>query len=234
MNKKLNRQLALPLEFRSIKDYNNFILNKANEIALHIIDEFNDLNNFIKKYNFPILILYGPTGSGKTHLAHIYKQITNARFINKITNENLKETKLGKSFIIDNFDKIENLNENFFLQFFNEISFNLGSLLIITSKPPKELKFILPDLESRIKSCICVKIDLPDDDFLYSMLIKELDDKKLFLNDKLCFFVIKRIRRSYKSISIFAKKLDMISLEEKKAITLSQVKKALDLTNIIF
>ena len=229
MEKKLIKQLALPLSFRNVKNHSNFILNKVNEVALSLIDEFNDIKKFKKKFNFPVLILYGPSGSGKTHLAHIYKEITDAKFIKKFSNENLNQAKLGKSFIFDNFDKVECLNENLFIHFFNEILLNLGSLLIITSKPPNEINFSLTDLESRIRSCISTKIELPDDEFLFSILVKELSDKKIFLNDKLCLYIIKRIKRNYKSISHFTEALDIISLEEKRKITLKQIKEVLNI-----
>jgi chromosomal replication initiation ATPase DnaA len=230
MEKKLTKQLALPLSFRNVKNHSNFILNKVNEVALSLIDEFNDIKKFKKKFNFPVLILYGPPGSGKTHLAYIYKEITDAKFIKKLSNINLDEAKFGKSFIFDDFDKIESLNEKLFIHFFNEIFVNFGSLLITTSKPPNEINFSLSDLESRFNSCISTKIELPDDDFLFSILIKELSEKKIFLNDKHCLYIIKRIKRNYKAISLFAETLDIISLEQKTKITLKQIK---DVLNII-
>ena len=229
MEKKLIKQLALPLSFRNVKNHSNFIINKVNEVALSIIDEFNDIKKFKKKFNFPVLILYGPPGSGKTHLAHIYQEITNAKFIKKFNNINLNDAKSGKSFIFDDFDKIESLNENLFIHFFNEILCNLGSILIISSKPPNEINFNLRDLESRIRSCISTKIDLPDDEFLFSILIKELSDKKIFLDDKLCLYIINRIKRNYKSISFFVETLDIMSLEQKRKITLKQIKEALNI-----
>ena len=229
MEKKSIKQLALPLSFRNVKNHSNFIINKVNEVALSIIDEFNDIKKFKKKFNFPVLILYGPPGSGKTHLAHIYQEITNAKFIKKFNNTNLNDAKSGKSFIFDDFDKIESLNENLFIHFFNEILCNLGSILIISSKPPNEINFNLRDLESRIRSCISTKIDLPDDEFLFSILIKELSDKKIFLDDKLCLYIINRIKRNYKSISFFAETLDIMSLEQKRKITLKQIKEALNI-----
>ena len=216
MEKKLIKQLALPLSFRNLKNHSNFIINRVNEVALSLIDEFNDIKKFKKKFNFPVLIVYGPSGSGKTHLAHIFKEITKAKFIKKFNNIHINEAKSGKSFIFDDFDKIESLNEKLFIHFFNEILLNLGSLLIITSKSPNEINFNLSDLESRIRSCISTKIELPDDEFLFSILVKELSEKKIFLNDKLCLYIIKRIKRNYKSISLFAETLDIMSLEQKK------------------
>lgn len=231
MEKKLNKQLALPLSFRNVKNHSNFILNKVNEVALSLIDEFNDIKNFKNKFNFPVLILYGPPGSGKTHLAHIYQEITDAKFIKKFNNFNLNEAKLGKSFIFDDFDKFSNLNEKLFIHFFNEILLNFGSLLIITTKPPNEITFNLSDLQSRIRSCISTKIELPNDEFLFSILVKELSDKKILLNDKLCLYIIQRIKRNYKSISLFAETLDIMSLEKKKKITLMHIKEVLSTIN---
>ena len=147
----------------------------------------------------------------------------------KFSNIDLNEAKLGKSFIFDYFDKVEYLNENLFFHFFYEIFVNSGSLLITTSKPPNEINFSLSDLESRINSCISAKIELPDDDFLFSILIKELSDKKIFLNDKHCLYIIKRIKRNYKSISLFAETLDIMSLEKKTKITLKQIKEVLNI-----
>ena len=216
MEKKLIKQLALPLSFRNLKNHSNFIINRVNEVALSLIDEFNDIKKFKKKFNFPVLIVYGPSGSGKTHLAYIFKEITKAKFIKKFNNIHINEAKSGKSFIFDDFDKIESLNEKLFIHFFNEILLNLGSLLIITSKSPNEINFNLSDLESRIRSCISTKIELPDDEFLFSILVKELSEKKIFLNDKLCLYIIKRIKRNYKTISLFAETLDIMSLEQKK------------------
>ena len=232
IEKKLIKQLALPLSFRNVKNHSNFILNKVNEVALSLIDEFNDIKNFKKKFNFPVLILHGPPGSGKTHLAHIYQEITDAKFIKTFNSIYLNEAKSGKSFIYDDFDKINSLNENLFIHFFNEMVLNLGSLLITTTKPPNEINFNLSDLQSRIRSCISAKIELPDDEFLFSILVKELSEKKIFLNDKLCLYIIKRIKRNYKSISLFAENLDIFSLEQKKKITLNQIKEVLNIIEV--
>ena len=70
---------------------------------------------------------------------------------------------------------------------------------------------------------------MPEDDFLFSILVKELSDKKIYLNDKLCLYIIKRIKRNYKSISLFAETLDIMSLEKKTKITLKQIKEVLNI-----
>lgn len=230
--KKSIRQFALPLAFRKVRNKNNFILNDSNKFALSLVDKFRDVKNFKEKYNFPILIIYGPKGCGKSHLANVYSEITKGEFISKLDNKIINQAKLGRSFIIDDFDKLSNLDENLFIHFFNEITFNLGSLLIVTTQPPSSIKFKLSDLRSRIKSCVSAKIDLPNDEVLYSILVKELSEKKLFLDDKLCIYVIKRVKRNYNTILEFSDRLDKCSLEKKNKINLKDLKEIINDLNI--
>ena len=56
------------------------------------------------------------------------------------------------------------------------------------------------------------EILLPSDEVLYSILVKELNDRKLILKDSLCFYIIRRIKRNYISILKVVNALDRISL----------------------
>ena len=113
----------------------------------------------------------------------------------------------------------------------NEAYFGTGSILLISNAPPSQMKFDILDLESRIKSFINVGIDLPNDQILYSILVKELDERKIILNDDLCFYILNRIKRNYKSVLEFAKELDRISLEIKGKIKLSHVRNLIEHMN---
>ena len=89
----------------------------------------------------------------------------------------------------------------------------------------------LPDLNSRVKSFLSAKISLPDDEVLYSILVKELDQRKLNLPDNFCFYILKRITRDYKSVVKLVKELDRFSLESKTKLKLSDVKKVIENIN---
>ena len=231
LSKIFNRQLALPLNFRKLKNQDNFLINDSNKMAVSLIDEMKNLSVFKKKYIFPILYLYGPERSGKTHLASIFKENNNAKFINRIEEKDLLNAKNGCSYIIDNLEKNSNLDPKMLMHLINEVYSGNGSILLISNLPPSQIKFDIIDLKSRIKSFINVGIDLPNDEVLYSMLIKELDDRKIILSDNLCFYIIKRIPRNYKSILEFSKQLDRISLEIKDQIKLAHIRSLLDYIN---
>ena len=231
LSKIFNRQLALPLNFRKLKKQDNFLINDSNKMAVSLIDEMKNLSVFRKKYIFPILYLYGPERSGKTHLAFIFKDNNKAKFLKRIEEEDLLNAKKGCSYIIDNLEKNSNLDPKMLMHLINEVYSGNGSILLIANLPPSQIKFDIIDLKSRIKSFINVGIDLPNDEVLYSILIKELDDRKIILSDNLCFYIIKRIPRNYKSILEFSKQLDRISLEIKGQIKLAHIRSLIDYIN---
>ena len=231
MAKIFNRQLALPLEFIKLNTKSNFLINKSNELAVSLVDELKDVEQFKKKYSYPILYVYGPKGSGKTHLGFIFKEIMNANFIQDIKKSHLSSVKKGNSYILDNFELKTKIDEEMLMHFFNESYSGSGSIIILSKIPPSKVQYALPDLNSRIKSFLSAKISLPDDEVLYSILVKELDQRKLNLSDNLCFYIIKRITRNYKSIVKLVKELDRISLEKKRKLKLLDIRIIIEYIN---
>ena len=231
MAKIFNRQLALPLEFIKLNTKSNFLINKSNELAVSLVDELKDVEQFKKKYSYPILYVYGPEGSGKTHLGFIFKEIMNANFIKDVKKSHLSSVKKGNSYILDNFELKTKIDEEMLMHFFNESYSGSGSIIILSKIPPSKVQYALPDLNSRIKSFLSAKISLPDDEVLYSILVKELDQRKLNLSDNLCFYIIKRITRNYKSIVKLVKELDRISLEKKRKLKLLDIRSIIEYIN---
>ncbi len=223
----LSKQLALPLKFIKLKNKQNFLINDSNKMAISLIEELKDIDNFKQKYSSPVLLIHGPSGSGKSHLAHIFKENNDAMFINKIENKHLTLVKNGRSFILDDIEEKIKFDEKLLFHFLNESFTGKGSVLFLSKYSPSKMKCNLPDLNSRIRSLISAEIMHPNDEILYSFLIKALDDKKIFLSDKQCLYVIKRIKRNYKSILIFVEELDRYSLEIKKKISISHLKEVL-------
>ena len=72
------------------------------------------------------------------------------------------------------------------------------------------------------------KIDKPEDDLLYALILKNLSDRQISIDKKLIDFIIKRIDRSYGKISEFIYKIDEISLKRKKPIDFKIIKEALE------
>ena len=65
----LNKQMALPLKFKSIKNRENYLVSKCNVEAVKLIENSTFWQNSKKTNSIPGAIVYGPRGSGKTHLS---------------------------------------------------------------------------------------------------------------------------------------------------------------------
>jgi len=212
----------LLLDFNIKKNFNDhdYYVSKSNYFAFNIIDKWP---NWEKK----ILNICGEKFSGKTHLANIFKLKIKSLFLeeNKINNDLFKKMKLYESIIIDDFKN--NIDEKMLYSIINLVDQDNKYLLINSEKPINEINFKLPDLESRSKNCLVAKIENPDDDLIFAIILKSFSDRQIKLEKKIIEFIINRIDRSYSKIYDFIYKIDELSLKKKKPINLKTIKEIL-------
>ena len=218
----MNELNQLLLDFGHKKNFNehDYYVSKSNYFAFNIIDKW-------PKWEKRILNIYGEKFSGKTHLANIFKLKSNALLINinKIDNNAFNKIKLFESIIIDNFRN--DFKEELIYSIFNLVDQDNKYLLINSLEPINEFKFKLPDMVSRSKNCLVAKIENPDDELIFAIIIKNFSDRQIKLEKKIIEFIINRIDRSYSKIYEFIYKLDELSLKKKKPINLKTIKEIL-------
>ena len=95
----INRQMALPLKFKNIKNRENYLISKSNEEAVKLIENSTLWQNPKKINSIPGALIYGPKGSGKTHLSAIFKEKVNCTYLTSLTNHNLEQVSEGKHFV---------------------------------------------------------------------------------------------------------------------------------------
>ena len=222
-NKIFNSQLALPLSFKILQNRENFILSESNKSAVKLIEKLKSWQINTNINSIPAALIYGPSGCGKTHLSHIYQQSNNSLFFSSIVSQNIRLAEKNKSFILDDFSPGNNYPSETVMHFLNEVKYNSGSVLILSKKSAHEMDWGLPDLNSRLRSLMTCKIELPDDILLYTLLIKYADEKKIILNDKQCIYILDRVERNFETIIKVIDHLDRFSLETKKKITLNMI-----------
>ena len=89
-------------------------------------------------------------------------------------------------------------------------------------------KFKLKDLKSRLKTFYHVSIYNPDDEMIKIILTKLLIEKQFIIkNPEIFEFLVHRIERSYQSIYNLVDKLDKLSLEKKRQLTIPLIKEIL-------
>ena len=130
------------------------------------------------------------------------------------------------SILVDNFN--DSLDQEQIFHLINHCHFKNLKLLIISEYTIKELSFSFDDLSSRIKIFDLIKINQPDDDMLLNILTKFFTDKQFIINSKEIFeFIIKRSKRSYNEMFMIVEKLDKLSLEKKRELTIPLIKEIL-------
>ena len=226
-----NRQMALPLSFKTIKNRENFIVSNCNEEAVRLIENSFLWQNKRKINSIPAAIIFGPKGSGKTHLSQIFKEYNICEYLSSLTNFNLDQIEEGKKFIIDDFVPGSNYPSELVMHFLNRITYQDSSALFLSNLSPANMNWELDDLNSRIRSLMCSEIKLPDDVLLYSFMVKYSNDKKLFINDNQIIYILERLERNFDSVISFIDRLDIYSLETKKKINYKIIKNILDQFN---
>lgn len=208
-------QYALPLTLPAVFTEDNFIVSDSNR----------DAWQWVQSRDWPshALILYGPQGSGKSHLSAIWAAKAGASFA---AAQALPAQPQGGSWLIDNIENIT--DERVLLHWFNYIREQKGRLLMTSSVAPSQLKFTLPDLTSRLLGSAAVAIEQADDDLLAAVMRKQFSDKQMKVDDSVIAYIVPRIERSFAAVEGFVKQLDDAALEQKKSITVPFVKRLLE------
>ena len=226
--KNINKQFALPLRFRTIKNRENFLVSKSNQEAVKLIENSKFWKTRNKINSIPGAVIYGPKGSGKTHLSRIFEKLFNANYLTSLTSNSLEKVIEGKNFILDDFIPGKKFPSELVMHFINQVTYNECSVLFLSRLSPFEMNWNLEDLNSRIRSLVSSEIKLPDDVLLYSFMVKYSNDKNLILSDKKIIYILKRLDRSFENVIEIIDRLDIYSLEAKKKVTYKNIKTILD------
>ena len=205
-------QKSFNYKFNNNQYEHNFFVNRTNFYA------FNYLINNDSKFSF----LYGPQKSGKSYLAQIWLKKNNAiQFKNNY--EKLLDYK--NNILIDDFYIFD---EEKVFYIVNSCILNNLKILITSNNKINEINFKYKDLSSRLKTFSNLEINQPNDEMLLAILTKLLMDKQFIINSNDIFqYILRRVDRSYQGINAIVDKLDILSLEKKRQLTIPLIKEIL-------
>ena len=218
----MSDQLILKFPSRSAYKKEDFYVSPSNQEAYDFI---NSWPKWIKR----IVNIFGPSGSGKSHLASILKSKTSCLQVNsdELNEKIFLKFKTKEALIIENVD--EKVPEKLLFTIWN-IALQDNKYLMITSKKSiSSYKFKLKDLVSRTKSSLAIGINLPSDDLISVIIAKNFSDKQIIVEKKHIDYIIKRIDRSYEKISQFILTLDKYSLKKGSPFSLKLIKEVLNM-----
>ena len=213
-------QLLFKFNQKKNFNYDDFYVGKSNFYAFKLIENW-------PKWEKNIVNIWGEKFSRKTHLSNIFLKKNKGKKISaeNLDTNNLKEFKIYENISLDDFDNFK--NENLLYTLFNLVDNDNKYLIINSIIPISEINFKLEDLKSRSKNCIVAKIESPDDELMFAIILKNFSDRQIEIDKKLIDFIIKRIDRSYGKIYEFIYKIDELSLKKKKPINLKTIREIL-------
>ena len=213
-------QLILKFDYEQNFKDDDFYVSSSNKNIFTLLNQW-------PRWEKNFLNINGEKFSGKTHLINIFiKKFKGIKFdANLLSDKDLKTIKIHENIILENLDK--NINEKLIYSLLNIIDLDNKFIIITSEKPIVEIDFKLDDLRSRTKNFLLQKIEKPDDELMFALILKNLSDRQISIDKKLIDFIIKRIDRSYGKIFDFIYKVDELSLKKKKPIDFKIIKEVL-------
>jgi len=208
----MKKQKSFSYQFNQSISLENFFVNQTNFYA------FNSLINN-KNQNS---LLFGPKKSGKSFLGQIWLNNNNAISLSN----NFESILSNKNNVL--IDGIKLIQEEEIFHVINHCKLNNLKILILSDKKINDINFSFVDLSSRLKTFDYLEIKQPDDEMLLTILTKLLIDKQFIINSNEIFeYILRRVDRSYEAINEIVSKLDIISLEKKRQLTIPLIKEIL-------
>jgi chromosomal replication initiation ATPase DnaA len=208
-------QLALDLPHAEGFGPRDFLPAQSNRVAYDAVMAW-------PSWPAPALLLEGPEGAGKTHLARIWAR--RARAV-AFTAAELWEPaaplqRLGsaRAAVVDPAEIVQDERQLFHL--YNRLTERDGSLLLTTRLPLPDWPLALPDLRSRLATAWRVRIDPPCDALLAALLVKQFADRQLRVDADVVDYLLARMERSFGAVRQIVEALDRASLRARRPIRL--------------
>jgi len=221
-----HQQIPLDLGHRSAYRREDFLIGPENRDAVGWIDRW-------PAWPAPVLVISGPAASGKTHLAAVFRDKTEAVTVRPDLLETCSAediAAMGNHLVIDGIDPwlgAREAEETLF-HLYNIFKEEQRSFMVTMRMAPAHMEFTLADLASRMRAAPVMTIQPPEDTLLASILIKLFTDRQLSVNNDVIRYILPRMERSFAAARDIVALADQIALAEKQKISLPLMRKVLD------
>lgn len=207
------RQLAFVLPHAESLSRDNFLEGPANAEALGLIDHWPDWPN-------RVMLLVGPEGSGKSHLAAIWAEEAGARLTaaHALTAAAVPGALATGALVIEDLDPAT-CDERALFHLMNLAREDEAYVLITARVAPASLPVELRDLRSRLRAVPVVELLPPDDQLFRALIVKFCADRQLTVDESVVGYVASRIERSFAAARQAVELLDSEALRLGRPVT---------------
>ena len=207
------RQLPLALPIHPAHGRDDYVVGAANRAAFDLVTA--------ERWPSDVLLLLGPEGAGKTHLATVFAEATAAAIVPAARLAEHDPLALVASGAVVVEDAGEGGDERALFHLLNAIRQGGGRLLITARTPPSAWGTALADLASRLRAATPVELGLPDDHLLEALLAKLFADRQTTVDPAVVGYLARRMERSFTAAVRLVEALDREALASKAPITRS-------------
>jgi chromosomal replication initiation ATPase DnaA len=207
------RQLAFALPHAESLSRDNFLESPANAAGLALIDSWPDWPN-------RVMLLAGPEGSGKSHLAAIWAEQAGARATSAhaLTPAEVPGQLATGALVVEDLKSGE-FDERALFHLLNLAREDQAFVLITARLPAASLEIELRDLRSRLRAIPTVTLLPPDDQLFRALIIKFCADRQLSVDEAVVSFLASRIERTFVAARQTVELLDSEALRLGRPVT---------------
>lgn len=235
-------QFSEGLSFEDFFTFSNFIVGSTNRFAHAAALAVAEAN--IPQSTYNPLVIYGPSGVGKTHLMlaiknHIRKKypMKNVEFIRgeDFTNQlirALQQGNLGLGTIDDFRNKFRNVDvlliddihfiagkeqtQEEFFNTFNALWQKNKQIVVTLDRPPREIKTLDDRIRSRFEGGLFADITPPDFETRVGIINKKCEQMGITIEENLVYYIAEHIKVNTRQLEGVVKKLQaFISIQNK-------------------
>jgi chromosomal replication initiation ATPase DnaA len=207
------RQLVLALDHSVSFAPEDFLRGPSNASALTLVERWPDWPD-------RIVAMIGPEGSGKSHLASIWADVTGARVLSA---KLLPATDLPAAFatgalVLEDLE-FAGLDERTLFHFLNLAREQRAFVLITSRSPLSTFPVAIRDLASRMRALPSVTVASPDDALLRALMVKLAADRQIAMDETVVNYLANRIERSFAAARAAVHQLDEEAMRQHRPVT---------------
>jgi chromosomal replication initiation ATPase DnaA len=191
------RQLRLSLRRPAAHTRDSFVHGSSNADAVKALDAW-------PRWPGGTLVLAGPQGVGKTHLARAWAAEANAVILDR-ANPDVADA-ARRPALLEDVD--QGIDAEALFHLINLAAHDGASLLLTARKPPTAWPAALPDLRSRLNALMVAEIAAPDDQVLGGVLRKFFRERNIRPHDDVYPYLLRRMERSIPGAQEIVRRLD--------------------------